>query len=129
MKPPFGWPRARALVLLCAVTSIRIFAAENDATAPVAKITAGQIRGKLDQKISVFKGIPYGDDTAKHRFQPPVPPPAWDGVRDMLEFAPMAPQAGGRRTGLDAAKPGNTISEDCLHLNVWTPALRDGKKR
>ena len=70
--------------------------------------------------IQVFKGVRYGADTATRRFLPPVPPSPWPGVRDAIEFGPVAPQPGLR----DRAQ-----SEDCLHLNVWTPALRDGGKR
>ncbi len=123
-------PRARTWLLGLTLAAVaRVACSGADEPAPIATTTAGQIRGYVDQGVTAFKGVPYGADTALRRFQAPVPPVTWAGVRDMLEFAPMAPQAGGRRTGLDAAKPGNTISEDCLHLNVWTPALRDGKKR
>ena len=122
----------RRACLLAGLALGEIFAtggiAADAANAPIATTTAGKIRGYVDQGIVAFKGIPYGDDTAKHRFQPPVPPPTWSGLRDALEFAPMAPQSGGRRTGLDST-PGHMMSEDCLHLNVWTPALRDGHKR
>ncbi len=117
------------LAALLAFAGVGAHTAAAEVAQPFATTTAGKIRGYVDQGIFAFKGIPYGDDTAKHRFQPPAPRPKWEGVRDAIEFAPMAPQAGGRRTGLDPTKPGTTISEDCLHLNVWTPALRDGKKR
>ncbi len=108
-------------------------------SAPIATTTAGKVRGQIEDGIAVFKGIPYGGDTAKRRFQPPVPPDPWPGVRDALAWGPRAPQAGGGgpRPGFT---PGDTYSdaynglptpmgEDCLQLNVWTPALRDGGKR
>jgi para-nitrobenzyl esterase len=94
-------------------------AAAPDPAGPVAATTAGRVRGYVDQGIVAFKGIPYGGDTAQRRFQAPVPPDPWDGVRDATAFAPMAPQL--RAT--------EGVTEDCLRLNVWTPALRDGGGR
>ena len=77
------------------------------------------MRGATDQGIAVFKGIRYGADTAPHRFQPPHLPKPWRGVADALAYGPGSPQG---------SNESNT-SEDCLFLNVWTPALRDGGKR
>ncbi|HVU45634.1 MAG TPA: carboxylesterase/lipase family protein [Terracidiphilus sp.] len=104
------------------------------ANAPVASTTTGKVRGFVDRGINVFKGIPYGADTSLHRFMAPLPPAPWTGVHDALEFGPRAPQPVGRgvasfRRGFYQPPEQGAIGEDCLRLNVWTPALRDHRKR
>lgn len=94
----------------------------------VATTTAGRIRGYVDQGIRVFKGVPYGADTSTRRFRPPAPPEPWTGMREMVAFGPSAPQ-GGRGGGFFPADEAPEQNEDCLRLNVFTPALRDGGKR
>lgn len=84
-----------------------------------AKTQAGSIRGNVDNGVHVFKGIPYGADTAARRYRPALPPVAWKGTRDTLDYGPSCPQSGNAEN----------MSEDCLMLNVWTPALRDDGKR
>ncbi len=94
---------------------------------PIATTANGMVRGSTDNNVRVFKGIPYG---AAKRFAAPTPPVPWAGVRDTLAFAPMAPQPPLNLGGLFASWTFDTdMSEDCLALNVWTPALRDGGKR
>ena len=90
----------------------------------IAATKAGKLRGVIDNDVHVFKGIPYGEDTAPRRFMAPVPAKPWTGIRDALKYGPRAPQPAGRLPG--ASDP---VSEDCLTLNVWTPGMRDGGKR
>jgi para-nitrobenzyl esterase len=94
----------------------------------VATTSAGQIRGRKVNGVFVFKGVPYGADTAKRRFQSPALPVPWTGIRDCIEFGPIAPQPEGTstRSFRHADLP---QSEDCLNLNLWTPALHDSKRR
>ena len=87
---------------------------------PIVNTASGKWRGRIDNGLHVFKGIRYGADTGPRRFLAPVSPKPWTGVRDALEFGPVAPQP-----GLSDRLQG----EDCLHLNVWTPGLRDNAKR
>jgi para-nitrobenzyl esterase len=110
----------------------RVFADEGS---PVTVETAyGQIRGVDAAGIKVFKGIPYGASTAgSNRFMPPVAPAKWTGVRDALAYGPSAPQrepgVGRNASPIAVAAAGLPAeTEDCLVLNVWTPAL-DGRKR
>jgi para-nitrobenzyl esterase len=103
--------------------------AQTSSNSPVAKTAAGKIRGFVDNGINVFKGVRYGADTAARRFQPPVPPAPWTGIIDALEFGPTAPQPRGGGGGFFPADAAKTVGEDCLTLSVWTPALRDGRKR
>ena len=103
--------------------------------APVANTSAGKVRGFLDDGVMVFKGVPYGADTAARRFMQAVKPAGWAGVRECVEFGVRAPQPGGRgmmgapQHGYHLPPELGDVGEDCLRLNVWTAGLRDGRKR
>ncbi|MCL1532126.1 carboxylesterase/lipase family protein [Xanthomonas nasturtii] len=109
---------ATAAAMLPGVAAAALPPQRND-SAPLARVRGGAVRGYRDQGICVFKGIPYGGDTAVRRFQAPLQETPWQDVRDASHFGAAAPQ-------LKASEP---TSEDCLFLNVWTPGLRDGGKR
>jgi para-nitrobenzyl esterase len=81
-------------------------------TGPIARTRHGRVRGAQIGNVLSFKGVRYGAPTV--RFQAPQGAHDWRGVRDALTFGPACPQR-----GLD----GEAQSEDCLFLNVWTPAL------
>ncbi|MER6171444.1 carboxylesterase family protein [Streptosporangium sp. NPDC001681] len=87
----------------------------------------GKVRGRLDDGVAVFLGIPYAAPPfGPHRFGAPVEPEPWEGVRDALEFGPTAPKRPYRRP-LDRLIPDPDIPGDgCLNLNVWTPEGADG---
>lgn len=127
---------------LLAVTSRVAFAYAGEGAAPVVETRAGRVRGAFADHVAVFKGIPYGADTKATRFQAPKPVAPWSGVRDALTWGNRAPQLGGRRPKRQQASgealadqyalppDEGTESEDCLHLNVFTPSpKREGHEK
>jgi len=87
------------------------------------QLDSGLISGtasQIDRNISVFKGIPFAQPpVGELRWKPPVPVKSWKGVRPAVAFGPAAPQ-----TPMDGGGITEDIwqDEDCLYLNVWTPA-------
>lgn len=88
---------------------------------PVVRAPAGAVRGVAEGDLEVFKGIPYAaPPVGGLRWTPPVPAPAWSGVRDAADFGPACLQPK-PRAGSIYASVLKAMSEDCLTLNVWTP--------
>jgi para-nitrobenzyl esterase len=103
--------------------------------AAVAVTRTGRVAGYIRNGIFTFKGIPYADNCAgPNRFMPPLKAKSWEGVRSSRQYGYVAPQ--GPRAGwandeeaFMFAWDDGVQSEDCLRVNVWTPAVGDGKKR
>ncbi len=85
---------------------------------PVATTSYGRVRGVLEGGILVFRGVRYGADTAPRRFRAALPPQPWSGIADATRYAAASPQT----------RADEPTSEDCLFLNLWTPALDAGRR-
>jgi carboxylesterase 2/para-nitrobenzyl esterase len=85
-------------------------------------IDTGTLQGipGRDPSVTVFRGIPYAaPPTGDRRWRPPAPAQPWTGIRAAAHFGPMCPQS---PQDAKSAGIGLPLSEDCLHLNVWTAA-------
>jgi len=99
---------------------------------PLVQIDSGTLRGTNAGSVIAFRGIPYArPPVGELRWQPPEPPPPWQGVREAQQpasacaqrtsglipfFAPMA-----EAYGSNFEQPPVKSSEDCLYLDVWVP--------
>ncbi|MFJ3727245.1 carboxylesterase/lipase family protein [Streptomyces sp. NPDC090045] len=97
---------------------------------PVVDLPAGRLRGVIEGVLAVFKGVPYAaPPVGALRWRPAQPHPGWQGTREVTAFGPSAPQPYQEGAvgpiGNHGAPP---FSEDCLTLNVWTPAADAGKR-
>ena len=89
------------------------------AASAVVRVDAGLIRGVSKPGLTVFKGVPFAaPPTGPLRRREPAPAKPWRGVRLANRFAAACMQTGVSMPG--EAPP--TVSEDCLYLNIWTPA-------
>ena len=121
MKPSSGKTLLAAAILACALSA-------SASGADRVRISNGVIEGLGAQKSGVrtFKGIPFAQPpTGVLRWKEPQQVKNWDGVRQATNFGPRCMQA---PIFGDMGFRSNGISEDCLYLNVWTPAS-SGKER
>jgi para-nitrobenzyl esterase len=101
----------------------------------VANTEYGKVRGYVLRGIHHFLGMPYGADTSgANRFMPPQKPKPWTDVFPALWWGNSAPQNMDNRYANKFASfrdhwNYDDVSEDCLRINVFTPAINDGKKR
>lgn len=101
----------------------------------IADTAYGKVRGYQLRGIYHFLGIPYGDDTSgPNRFMPPQKPKPWTDIFPAVWWGNSAPQIMEKRYSNAYSSfvdhwNYDDVSEDCLRINVFTPAINDGKKR
>lgn len=86
------------------------------AEAPLVATSHGQLKGEIESGLQIFRGIPFAKaPVGDLRWRAPQAPENWQGVRDATQFgaACMQPKT--------PVADYETISEDCLYLNVWAP--------
>src|SRR5580700_7561344 len=105
--------RTPLLIFVLAVSAITL--AQN----PRALTESGRVTGVREGGLNVYKGVPFAaSPVGDLRWRPPIHVAPWTGTRKADAFAPACMQVG-------VSMPGETppvVSEDCLYLNIWTPA-------
>lgn len=97
-----------------------------DNSLPKVKISYGTLEGVLASGISIFKDIPFAQPSVGDlRWKAPQPVKNWEGIRKADQFGPRAMQ---KPIYGDMSFRSNGLSEDCLYLNVWTPAKSSTEK-
>ena len=108
-----------------AFLALMLFGAASPALAGTVRIETGRLEGQRQDGLTVYRGVPYATPpVGALRWRPPQPPRPWTGIRQADQFAPACPQTGVSMPGEAPPRTG----EDCLYLNVWTPAKQAGER-
>ena len=122
MKPEIRTILFASAILLCTVFTESVFAQDQ------VKIANGALEGATDKSSGVhsFKGVPFAEaPVGDLRWKPPQPVKNWQGARKADKFGPCCMH---RAVFGDMNFRSNGMSEDCLYLNVWTPA-KSGREK
>ncbi len=110
-----------ATMLIDDMTMAVLDALKDEATITVKQ---GKLRGETSEGLRIFRGIPYAEPpVGKLRWHSPVTAKSWEGIRDATKFGNRAFSA-----LTNDQQQGSPRSEDCLYLNVWTPAKTQSEK-
>ncbi len=112
---------------IASVISLALAAALAAQTPKPVRTQAGSVQGMTEDGITVYKGIPFAaPPIGDLRWRAPAAPAAWTGVRSADKFAPACMQV--PVVQADLGMEAVATNEDCLYLNVWTPAKSPGEK-
>ncbi|WP_025762211.1 carboxylesterase/lipase family protein [Dyadobacter tibetensis] len=112
---------------LMAGTFLSVQGQNKNAFAVQTKTHAGTIEGQYDTKsgIQTYFGVPFAEPpVGELRWKAPQPLKPWSGIKETKAFGPRPMQ---KLVYGDMNSRSNGVSEDCLYLNVWTPASRNTK--
>ena len=120
------WRAARRGLLALAITAALAHGARAQPAGPVVRVASGEVSGEVRAAVASFKGIPFAQPpVGALRWRAPQAPTPWQGIRPSVSYGPdcmQVPFPG------DAAPLGVKPAEDCLYLNVWTPAQFTGRR-
>jgi para-nitrobenzyl esterase len=116
---PIHHIRLSCALIIIAIVFATFMSFERVACADPAKTEGGLVQGTVEAGLSLYRGIPYAaPPLGDLRWRAPQPAQKWDGIKAASEFGRACIQSNPAMTGLPAP------SEDCLYLNIWTPAKR-----
>jgi para-nitrobenzyl esterase len=121
--PPFALPLLTSTLLVAFLPfgpADAAAAAAKPQAHPRAKVDTGTLEGRVEDGVRAFKGIPYAaPPVGALRWQAPQPAAPWKSVRQAAGFGPRCMQ---QPLFSDMVFRSDGVSEDCLYLNVWSPA-------
>lgn len=113
--------RSTFVLILVLLIGSQTVASADAALPDVIRIDSGPVAGISEGDVRTFLGIPYAaPPVGALRWKPPEAPAEWTTTRSATAFGPACPQPG--------QQEGSNFSEDCLYLNVWTPAKKSDAK-
>lgn len=126
--------RVQPIIAICLLASIGAATAQTPSVRTDRGFVSGvmQSSDRVVPQVAAFKGIPYAAaPLGGLRWRPPQPAPSWTGVRAANQFSPSCMQTirGEHLPWTREFMAQYPISEDCLYLNVWTPAPIDASAK
>ncbi len=91
----------------------------------IVETKSGKLQGLINDKIFTYLGVPYAEAT--ERFVPAKKIKPWQGIRKADSYGSMSPQ--GAILGMPVNGDETGKDNNCQNLNIWTPGIKDGKKR